>query len=42
MKYPTKNSDTVKPKAYAFSSNDQNDFETLYYDPSANGLDHGL
>ena len=33
-----KKHDTVKPKAYAFSSNDQNDFETLYYDPSANGL----
>jgi uncharacterized protein YjiK len=30
--------DTVGIKAYSFPSNDQNDFETLYYDPSAGGL----
>jgi len=35
---PGKKRDTVGIRSYAFSSNDQNDFETLYYDPSANGL----
>lgn len=30
--------DTTGVKAYPFWSNDQNDFETLYYDASANGL----
>jgi len=30
--------DTTGAKAYTFSSNDANDFETLYHDPSANGL----
>ena len=33
-----KKKDTVGVKAYSFASNDQDDFETLYYDPSANGL----
>ena len=35
---PAKKKDTGGVKAYSFDSNDQNDFETLYYDPSANGL----
>ena len=30
--------DTIGTKAYRFWSNDKNDFETLYYDPNANGL----
>lgn len=33
---PAKKQDTVR--TYTFPSGDQNDFETLYYDPSANGL----
>ena len=33
-----KKKDTVGIKAYPFWSNDANDFETLYYDPSSNGL----
>jgi uncharacterized protein YjiK len=35
---PGRKKDTIGIKSYAFPSNDQNDFETLYYDPSANGL----
>ena len=34
---PSKN-DSSSVKEYSFWSTDQNDFETLYYDPSANGL----
>jgi uncharacterized protein YjiK len=33
-----KKKDSGAVKAYYFGSDDQNDFETLYYDPSANGL----
>ena len=33
-----KKKDSGAVKAYTFPSSDQNDFETLYYDPSANGL----
>lgn len=35
---PGKKKDTIGIKSYSFSSTDKNDFETLYYDPSANGL----
>jgi len=34
----SKKNDTTKIKAYSFGSNDQNDFETIYYDPSVNSL----
>ena len=34
----SKKNDTAKIKAYSFGSNDQNDFETIYYDPSINSL----
>jgi uncharacterized protein YjiK len=33
-----KKKDSGQVKAYPFWSNDQNDFETLYYDPSVNSL----
>jgi uncharacterized protein YjiK len=32
------NGDTMSVRTYPFWSNDKNDFETLYYDPKANGL----
>ena len=35
---PSKKNDSSSVKEYSFWSTDQNDFETLYYDPSANGL----
>lgn len=35
---PSKKNDSSSVKEYALSSAGQNDFETLYYDPSANGL----
>jgi uncharacterized protein YjiK len=34
----TKKKDSGRVKAYPFWSKDQNDFETLYYDPSVNSL----
>jgi len=34
----SKKNDSAKVKTYTFWSNDQNDFETIYYDPSVNGL----
>ena len=33
-----KKNDSAKARSYDFGSGDQNDFETLYYDPSVNGL----
>lgn len=35
---PSKKNDSLSVKEYPFWSTDQNDFETLYYDASANGL----
>lgn len=35
---PSKKNDSSSLKEYSFWSTDQNDFETLYYDQSANGL----